>query len=129
MKKYYKYLVFLFIFGFVNLSNSYSIDVSIPGKGGVVVNPDGSYQICPEWAWSKCASMSLGDLIDYIFTPETGGDGLVVSLSQSFPVNTVAVIYDESGTPVDEVSVTINWISDTGQIGINGQAREYSTVD
>ena len=38
---------------------AYPLKVPVYGKSGVVVNPDGTYKICPGWALHKCATIEI----------------------------------------------------------------------
>jgi hypothetical protein len=74
-----------------------TVSFDIYGKAGAILNGDGSYKLCPGWAFYRCATIeiSLKDIWNMIFKPNpTGGDE---------PIPITIEIYDEQQQVIDRI--------------------------
>jgi hypothetical protein len=122
MKKIVIVLMLAF-FGILIGPNVYGMKVTIPGKGGVVVDPNGSRHICPQFAFRKCATIEIswGSIWDYIW--DSVGSQDIWELNDHMPISGIETLFDDDGSVISVTNVTVTWIDFTG-INANSQTTE-----
>ncbi|MBW6492581.1 MAG: hypothetical protein K0B15_15455 [Lentimicrobium sp.] len=100
MKKYF------FLFSVIALSfsciDTQAVNIRIYGKGGIVINPDQSYEICPDFAFRTCAiiSVSWREIWNYI-TDNTNNPP---------PLLATIFILDDNEDIVEERDAAVIWV-------------------
>jgi hypothetical protein len=96
-----------------------SITITKLGKGGAVIQPNGSYKLCPQFAFKKCCKITLTfkDLWNWITDEGCWED----DVNTNMPLRGEAVVYDENGLPSGQFSVDIIWINPSSCASINGE--------
>ncbi len=88
------------------------------GKGGVVIQPNGSYKLCPQFAFRKCCTItfSLKDVWNWI----TGDGCWDDDINTHLPWKGNAVVFDDDGSQIGTYDVKINWINPSSCGDISG---------
>ena len=91
-----------------------SMKITFYGKGGLVIDPDGSRHYCPHFAFRKCCTveMSLSDLWNQIFAPGSQG-GNNGNINAVLPLNGIITVFDDNGNVSQVNNVTITWVDMT----------------
>ena len=100
MKKFY-FIICLIALIFTCIDTQ-AINIRIYGKGGIVINPDQSYKICPDFAFRTCAivSVSWRDIWNYI-TDNT---------NYPQPALATIFIYDDDENLAEERDADVIWV-------------------
>lgn len=88
------------------------------GKGGAVIQPNGTYKLCPQFAFKKCCKITLSwkDLWNWI----TGDGCWDDDINSNMPLQGDAVVYDDHGLPTGNYNVNIVWINPLSCATVSG---------
>ena len=85
----------------------------------MVINPNGSYKLCPTFALRKCCKIGIswGTIWNWITDNGTWHNNVNTQL----PLNGSAVVYDDDGVEIDTYNVQITWINPGNSAEVNGE--------
>jgi len=119
--KILRLLTLLLAISFLSLSTSQTMALTITklGKGGAVINPNGTYKLCPQFAFKKCCKITLSwkELWNWI----TDGGCWDDDINTNMPLMGNAIVYDENGSPVRMYDVKIIWINPSSCAEVIGE--------
>ncbi|MBE9491272.1 MAG: hypothetical protein IMY70_00180 [Bacteroidetes bacterium] len=118
MKKLFIIPVLLLTFFFFTATSADAISVIKLGKGGVVILPNGSYKLCPQFSFRKCCKITFtwGDIWKWITDDGCWND----DINSKLPIKGNAVVFNDLGTQIGSYDVNIIWINPTSCAKIKG---------
>ena len=108
-------IVLLFAF---SSHESCALTITKLGKGGAVIQPNGSYKLCPQFAFKKCCKITLS--WKEFWSWLTGDGCWDDDINCNMPLVGNAVVYDENGLQVGSYSARITWINPSSCAVVNG---------
>lgn len=118
--KILKLITFLMMATFLSITTieSSALTITKLGKGGAVIQPNGNYKLCPQFAFKKCCKITLTwkELWNWI----TDGGCWDDDINTNLPLHGNAVVYDDDGLPVGSYNVEITWINPSSCAVVNG---------
>jgi len=103
---------------FITSNSAEAISVIKLGKGGMVINPNGSYKMCPHFALRKCCKITItwGTIWNWLTDDGTWHNDVNTQL----PLNGSAVVYDDDGGEIGTYNVQITWVNPVNSAEVNG---------